>query len=154
MVVVAVQVVAHELPEQPKLFGHIIMVEPWLQLPAPSQAVSRVTMLPVQERSNVHPVVPAGHSSHWPPIAHLPSFLHVDAGCIAHCPLGSIVPPITVPHVPLEPLVSDPLQDWHLPLQVLLQQKPPTQNPDWHSLAVAQMVPFVSFIKHWFEPQK
>jgi hypothetical protein len=154
VVVFVVHDVAHALPAHARLFWHATIVAPSEQLPLPSHWVSFVSMPPEQPTGLVHPGVPAGHCSHTPPAAHLPSFLHVDAACAVHWPLGSDAPAMTVPHVPLVPPVSAAEHAWHLPLHALLQQNPLTQLPIWHWLLVEHAVPFENFIVQTLLPQK
>jgi len=49
---------------------------------------------------------------------------------VAHVPLGSTVPALTLVQVPFAPPVSAFEQAWHCVLHALLQQKPSTQKPD------------------------
>jgi len=48
-----------------------------------------------------------GHFSHAP-FVHLPSVPHDDGDCTAHAPCGSVVPLVTLLHVPFTPPVSAP----------------------------------------------
>jgi hypothetical protein len=74
------------------------------------------------------------------------------AACVAHVPLGSVVPGLTFPQVPFVPPVSAFEQAWHCVLHALLQQKPSTQLPDWHCVGdppTMQAAPCVSLSVHW-----
>jgi len=87
----------------------------------------------------VHPappqLVPAAYLRHAPAPSHLPSVPQDDPPMSVHCAAGvGAVPAATARHVPVAHVMQ-------VAAQPVLQQMPPSQYPDEHSIAVVQTAP-------------
>jgi hypothetical protein len=120
---------------------HACVPPPWVQLPAPSQALPSVCVdEPAGQDPGAHDV-PAGHLRHAPAPLHLPSLPHVEASLTPHLPLGSPAPAATGEHVPAVPLN---VHETHGPSQTALQQTFCAEHtrPEAHWLVAEQGPPF------------
>lgn len=134
----------------PQMYGvHVLMTEP-VQLPVPLQ-LPCVVWLPLEHEAPTQ-IVLLPYFSHTPPAAHLPSVPQPVEGCTAQEPRGSVVPAVTLVHVPLVPPVSAFEHAWQVPLHAVLQQKPFAQLPLTHWVVAPGMVqalPVVNRGTHW-----
>jgi hypothetical protein len=139
-----------------KLPGHGIVADPIMQFPLPLHWSGNVSVPPEHMDCPMHPVVPAGHISHWPVFVHLPSVPHDACAVVAHVPLGSTVPALTLAQAPSRLPVSAAVHAWHCPLHGKLQQTPPAlAGAHWplvHWSLPVQGAPFACFGTHWLEP--
>ena len=107
--------------------------------PEALQLAAAVAVPPVQLAVRHEVVVAAIWQT--PPLAHVPVLHGGELGQRASAALTAIAP-----HVPFAP---DPFfaaeQALQAAVQALLQQNPSTQNPDVHSDAPVQVVPFAFF---------
>jgi hypothetical protein len=112
-------------------------------VPLPSHREALVAT-PAVQLAAAH-VVPLGKSSQALAPLQFPLCPQELAGCAAHSLSGSRPEP-TGPQVPSfpEPFLA-PVHATHVPVQVVLQQTPSTQLPDWQLGPVVHAAPRASF---------
>lgn len=106
------------------------------QTPAAVQVRALVVTAPMQ-LAGMH-TVPVGYFWQAPLPSHTPFVPQDAAPASLHVPAGSLLPAGTLEHVPSNPFT---LQALHAPVQVVLQQTPWAQCPDWHWLSVWHVRP-------------
>jgi hypothetical protein len=106
------------------------------QVPAPSQVEPGVKVVPLAGQVAAAQAVPCWYFSQAP-AWHLPSVPQLDAPWSTQVPAGS-GPVATAVQRPIEPAIA---QDRQVPVQVVVQQTPCSQFPDWHSGSAEQKAP-------------
>jgi hypothetical protein len=106
------------------------------QVPAPSQVEPGVKVVPLVGQVALAHAVPCRYFSQAPAL-HLPSVPHAVAPWSMQVLAGS-GPEATAVQAPIEPAIA---HDWQVPVQVVVQQTPCAQCPDWHSGSAEQKAP-------------
>jgi hypothetical protein len=89
-----------------------------------------VVCIPAEHDAAPH-AVPLGQSRQAP-AWHLPSVPHVDGAVATQTPRGSVVPLVTLLHIPFVPPVSAAEQAWHAEVHAESQQNLSAQEPLAH----------------------